>query len=40
MKVGVKHICPQCGSSNTQCLGHGGYKQGSNGFGEIYKCYL
>lgn len=43
MKVGEKHICPHCGSSSTTSLGHGGYKQGSNGFGDkttlvAYQC--
>lgn len=27
-------ICPNCASKNILCLGHGGYKQGKNSFGD------
>jgi DNA-directed RNA polymerase subunit M/transcription elongation factor TFIIS len=38
-----KKICPECGSNNTMSIGHGGYKQGKNGFGDktvmiAYQC--
>ena len=38
-----KKICPNCDSNKTMSIGHGGYKQGPNGFGDkitmvAYQC--
>jgi hypothetical protein len=33
-KVNGIVVCNSCASKNVTTLGHGGYKQGSNGFGD------
>lgn len=33
-KINGHVVCPECASKNVSGLGHGGYAQGSNGFGD------